>query len=238
MKFRNLLNFIKNNKFILLFFIVVLIILLNIKQIKEGLTGMDNIGEYDFLAPNNEDLSEDTWKSLIDKYNSINKTMLNYPVITELRSFLFNNISDIEAKYYINNGYFPYDQYVINFFNTKIKNNEKYKNINISGVKLADSDALKQLQQKMNNRSFYSSIINISTEIQKEAESSLANKIFMGTAQPPNNSQSLSSSNNSSIFDSPLSISSSNTLSSSNSSNKNNYYNEFVSLCKKVNTSN
>lgn len=185
----NILQFIKNNKFVILGAFIILIILLNFKPIVEGLT--NNIGQYDYLAPIPKDnkISDETLKAAVAKMNQLNcpDPSLNTCILIDLSGNEYNNrmnqfshmATEAEWKYYASNGKFPYNGYVM----TYIKNNpDKYPQSN-----------LETIQRNQTNRMFYS--INMYPNEMYENPKSYAYKIFVGVEDPSNPSSSQSQIN-------------------------------------------
>jgi hypothetical protein len=219
--FNNLLQILKNNKFIILGAFILLILILNTKPIIEGLTS--SIGEYDYLAPIPSDnkISDDIARQFADKSNEINcppGSLTPCGIDTSStdgfsawKKGLETGITEPEAKYFIENGKFPVDGYIMNW----VKNHpDKFPN------------GIDPVQKRYTNRMIYDTYI-------KPTESTmtpppLAYNIYMGTAKPPPNFNYAATH--------PSSIPSSNTstMPSTNGSSSSTNYNDFISLCKKT----
>jgi hypothetical protein len=177
--FNKIIQIIKRYKYVLLFLIILVIFLCSSSSIIEGLTG--SIGEYDFLAPVVENIDFETWKTFFQKY--YNKSMTDEEVKSKLgmeRSYLDmaigRYITKTELEYYIANGKFPYNGYVINFLTN---------NTNILGVRQGQSisDRINELQKLNPNRVIFENLM-YSDELAKTPQP-LALKIFLGTEKPP-----------------------------------------------------
>jgi hypothetical protein len=231
--FNYILNYLKKHKFILLLVFILIIILLNIKPLREGLT-VSSIGEYDYLAPLTQaekdavDVKQtpsiqSTWDSFAKKWNSVNNLTEDkrdyFPVpFPQDRQQGFINLFQMtkpELDYYIQNGEWPWDGFVTKFL--KETNN----------VTLPQNNGNPPTSKTFTNRAIFGYYILPSVE--KKTPNALAVKIFKGTAQPPTNTSNGSSSTTSSPLSSSFSPSSSSSSSSSDSN-----YQDFISLCKKV----
>jgi len=122
---------------------LILILAIFYKPIKKVLIsfseGLDNMskpipGEYKYLAPITGTWSSDTQQKFIDKYNSVNNltgenavtiSMLSQSPTSGMLGWYYNGgmmkyITEEEANYYIQNGVFPYDDYVKNYLSTAL----------------------------------------------------------------------------------------------------------------------
>jgi hypothetical protein len=178
--FNNLLQLIKNNKFIIILVaFILLILILNTKPIIEGLTSI--IGEYDYLAPVPSDntFSDDIFRQFVDKYNEITcppgSTTGCVPIDISSPDNFYNQkthfeilITEPEATYYIQNGKFPYDGYVMN----SLKKQPNYT-----------EDGADQAMKTYPNRALYEVAIKPTDATMNPPP--LAYNIYMGTAKPP-----------------------------------------------------
>lgn len=178
--FNNLLQLIKNNKFIIILgAFILLILILNTKPIIEGLTSI--IGEYDYLAPIPSDnkISDDIFRQFVDKFNELNCPSagvngcvpidISIPAnFSNIKTSFEKSITEPEAIYYIQNGKFPYDGYVM----TSMKKQPNYT-----------EDGSDQSAKMYPNRTLYELTIK-PTEANMNPPP-LAYNVFMGTAKPP-----------------------------------------------------
>jgi hypothetical protein len=96
----------------------------------EGFETSTNIpSQYEYLSPIPEtDIwSDKVQQKFIDKYNSVNNLAGDNLLTKEKLKAKYPNkgymsfVSEKEALYYIDNGIFPYDEYVTNYFTNEIK---------------------------------------------------------------------------------------------------------------------
>jgi hypothetical protein len=220
LNFNNLLQIIKNNKFIILGAFILLILILNTKPIIEGLTS--SIGEYDYLQPIPSDnkISDDIARQFADKSNEINcppgsPTPCGIDTsstdgFSAWKKGLEKNITEPEVNYYITNGKFPYNGYVMNW----VKNHpDKFPN------------QIDTYQRMYFNRVLYDMYIKPTEATMTPPP--LAYNIFMGTAKPPPNFNYAATHPSSTT---PSTSAPSTTVVPSNDEN----YNDFISLCKKT----
>jgi hypothetical protein len=237
-----ILRYLRKYKFILLVAFVLIIILLNFKPIREGLTGA-SIGEYDYLAPpaktgpanNPTNWSQQTIDAFISKYDAVNNFtgQASWAPTDEQKArgikiagngiMYMTNATEAEANYYIQNGHWPYDGYV-----TKMLTQNPGA---IGGTKDNISTRIQQYQEVFPNRYMYMGVL--SNKEKDMTPTPLSYQIYMGTAQPPSTSSSSASSLISSSTSSLASSSPSSLVSSSPSSSDSNYQ-QFISLCKNV----
>lgn len=224
--FNNLLQLIKDNKFIIILgAFILLILILNTKPIIEGLTS--SIGEYDYLAPVPSDnkISDDIAKQFADKLNEINcppgsPTPCGIDTsstdgFSAWKKGLETVITEPELKYFIANGKFPYDGYIMNW----IKNHpDKFP------------DGADGAQKTYTNRSLYEMVIKPTESTMSPPP--LAYNIYMGTAKPPPNFN-YAATHPSSITPSTTETSTTTPSTTVVPSNDDNY-NDFISLCKKT----
>ena len=210
--FDYIIRYLRKYKFILLAVFVFIIILLNFKRVREGLTG-SQIGEYQYLAPipSGNKWSQTTEGQFLNKFNKVNTNMTYGNDILPIFGIW---ALEEEAQYYIQNGVWPYGSYLSNY----ISQNPGTIDVDVVGRKITNSDVM----------TFYPSrfVFNL---IQRYVanKNPLAYQIYMGTAQPPSSTSSSGLSSLSSSL-SPSSTSSTTTTSSDPN------YQSFISLCKKV----
>lgn len=276
--FSKLIQLIKRYKYIIAFSILILFIIFNSFSVIEGLTGSDNIGEYDFLAPPTSEndansVDDDTFKKLLMKMNenicpngkdgckqyidvSNPKTIQDYKQIYSGQNpRIFGGLKLVtkeEIQYYIDNGYYPYGGYLVNYLTNQQSPLIKQQ----KGDTFADK--IKTMQKGSPSRQVYSMFVSLAES--KKDPQPLSYKIFMGIEPPPassNNSVSSSASSlSSSLLGSSSSSSSSSLLGSSSASSSSSLfgsssspssltdtsstesvdsnYQDFISLCKKT----
>ncbi|MFY7729317.1 MAG: hypothetical protein ACOVRN_07365 [Flavobacterium sp.] len=212
------IQFINKHTFIILSIVVIIAFVYNASPIMEGLT--NNIGEYDFLAPVNpsvEKIDDNSWKLFIRRKAAGTNPQLSKQQIEDIISNWFDDIKNFykmyltkaELNYYIQNGKFPYNGYVMNYLHS------------LSGTffpKGKTSETIKQMQKEEPNRVVYDYIIYNLYE-SKQVPLPLSAKIFLGQEKPPKSSSNAGSS------------STSNTSASLVTSMN---YKDLVSLCKKI----
>jgi hypothetical protein len=195
------------------------IFLFRTRLVIEGLT---RGGEYDYLAPPgpNNTISEEIIKTYVEKANA-NAAALHLPTTNvstpENLAYAKKQFEALgtekELQYYIDNGKYPYDSYVLNALNAPDVLSEVSKKYD-----LKDFTPLDLLQKSTINRGAYQLFL-----LNKESQMSpppLSYQIYMGTAQPPSMGSSSSSSGSS--------------YSGSSSQPTDSNYQDFISLCKKV----
>ena len=239
----NLLFFINKHKNIVYLSLLVLVLMLGLmfhKPIIEGLTS-DMIGEYDYLKPVNEIVSDDTWKRLTTSPNmgfscggpnqpacTSGETQAN---ITKIKSAVGDVTTD-EINYYIQNGYWPWGSYITNAIKVRF-----------AGT-ISDSD-LDQLKKQFQTRAVYQRYAINQTEKAMNPQP-LSYKIYMGFTPPPTAETetvattvtagtTAGTNNYYNKLVSAVGTTTGTTATRGTTSGTNKYYNEFVSLCKKVN---
>lgn len=210
--FNKITQIIKRYKYVLLFLIVIVIFLCSSSSIVEGLTG--NIGEYDYLAPINratENINDETWRRFLSRMakthgNDILPKDIPSDILSTYKTQYGSVITKGEIEYYINNGKFPYNGYVMKY----LKNNplpNRQPNYN-------SSEEIEKMQIGLPNRVVYKDIILPAEESKKPLPLSV--KIYLGQEKPPS-SYTITS-----------------TAAKTNSNSQNKAYNQFVNLCKKI----
>ncbi|MFY7729310.1 MAG: hypothetical protein ACOVRN_07330 [Flavobacterium sp.] len=146
--------------------------------------------EYDFLAPVNpsvEKIDDNSWKLFIRK--AAGDPQLSKQQIEDIISNRFDDIKNFykiyltkaELNYYIQNGKFPYNGYVMKYLHS------------LSGTffpKGKTSEHIKQLQKEEPNRLVYDRIIYNLYE-SKQVPLPLSAKIFLGQEKSASNAGSL-----------------------------------------------
>jgi hypothetical protein len=234
MKLPKFLNykFLNNHKLFLGILLFIIVFSLFNNPIIEGFTA--NIGEYEFLAPPTDIISDEMFNKLIEKM----KKVLNKPELTSNdKKSLKEYITNKEINYYVENGLFPISPYVQKYITNAWK--EKYeteKKTNPNAVEPDYEKLIKQLPATLKllpNRAIY---VLTGGPAHDKALSPLPEGylIYMGIKPPPSYSEPTSSINESttSLTDSLPSLTDSN-ASLNEIDNKRNY-NDLVSLCKKV----
>lgn len=218
----NIEKFFMTNKYILLSILVVVLFFYFVSPtflpsfpFVEGFTA----DQYKYLAPvpANNTWSQDTMTKFAEKWNGVNNTTAE--ATAESLSQIMINATEEEAKYYIKNGNWPYDAYIMNY----MKQNPNL----ISNMKQDDGSpqTLSNLAKHLSNRTLYSQLIAPFESTQSPQPPSY--QIFMGTIPDPDASTSTSTSQTDISPITSSSLSSASTLSESN-------YNTLVSLCKNI----
>lgn len=184
------------------------ILLFRTRFVIEGLTGM---GEYEYLAPIPADnsISYDLMKAFLLKRGA----KVTPDVIRGQQDWFKRFLTEKELQYYLDNGKWPYDGYVLNYINnhpdffSKLPSNYTYKNLD-------------DMQKDMGNRDVYGKFI-MPQESQMNPPP-LSYQIYMGTAQPPSSATTASNATSGS------------SSSSKSSSTTDPNYQDFLSLCKKA----
>jgi len=211
------------NMYIILSILVIIIFFYFISPFSLGfIESFTAVNEYKYLAPlpAGTTWSQDTITQLIektkDKYSSKNNPE---SMEDEIKKFITTwNITEEEGKYYIKNGTWPYDNYVLNY----AKQNPDI----LSRMPKQDDGSpqtVSNLSKNWTNRIFYSILIGPIES--KQTPQPLSYQIFMGTVPDPSSSQNKTSETISPITSS--SLSSASTLSEAN-------YNDLVGLCKNI----
>jgi len=170
---RYLHNFINKYKFIILSILVTTIFFTLLSPIREGLTN-----QYEYLAPDpsgNTSWSQDTINQFIIKYNTVNDLSGNNAMSNndfQSGSMWLSNVSEEEANYYIQNGKWPYNQYVTN-------------------------NLMPSLQKRWPNRLTYA--VGIGLDEANQVPQPLSYQIYSGTKPAPQVSSAPAPSSNSAI---------------------------------------
>ena len=242
MKMNNLLFYINKHKKIVYLSLLVLVLgLIFHKPIIEGLTS-NMIGEYDYLKPVNEIVSDDTWKRLttVEFQCSYNKDKCSddffISTIPRIKSTYNTAVTTDEINYFIQNGYWPWGSYITNAMKAL-------------SPPPSDSD-LDQLKKSYSTRMLYTTYaINQSEKAMNPQP--LSYKIYMGFTPPPT-AETETMGTTGTTGTTTGATTGTTTTGTNNYYNKlvsavgtirgtgtttgtNKYYNEFVSLCKKVN---
>ena len=114
----------KNIKLPIIIAIVIIILLIVITYIIFYTTIIerfaDSIGQYDYMAPVTENISDELWKILINKMKAVGVTELFS--LDEIKSTYTTFVSKAEISYYLDNGIFPWNTYVTKLFTDFISN--------------------------------------------------------------------------------------------------------------------
>ena len=102
----------------ILLIVITYIIIYNHNSIIERFA--DSIGQYDYMAPVTENISDELWKILINKMKAVGVTELFS--LDEIKSTYTNFVSKAEISYYLDNGIFPWNTYVTKLFTDFISN--------------------------------------------------------------------------------------------------------------------
>lgn len=229
--FNKITQIIKKYKYIILLFIVIVVFLCTSSSIVEGFT--DNIGEYDYLAPppSTDNIDDETLKNLFSKLLDVqaeiappefknsaieNATKIKEKLLTADKNMLermkkeleplLKNSTKPEIEYFIKNGKFPLNGYVMNYLKNTIK---PFTSL---GQEVTVDDQMKRLKIYP-NRLIYG--LRIYRDESKQNPLPLSAKIYLGQEKPPSVSSTIITDDISAI-----------------KSNSN--YSELVSLCKKV----
>jgi hypothetical protein len=132
----------------ILFIVITYIIIYNHKPIIERFEEEEeSIGQYDYMAPVTENISDELWHILINKMKAVGVTELFS--LDEIKSTYTNFVSKAEISYYLDNGMFPWNPYVTKLFTDFISN--------ITQPQLGSTDDLvKQNMKDFPNRYAYS----------------------------------------------------------------------------------
>ena len=165
-------KFIYKYKYIILALLVILSLIYFFTPVVEGMT---SIGEYDYLEPVPKDNSwtDTTWKAFIDKMNSVicptgtGTNCIPNPPSDEFKKDVSEYATEAEAQYYIENGKWPYNQYVIKKAATDPEASSK----------------LLDFQKNISNRGFYDAFFQYEESLQNPLP--LSYQIFTGKTKAP-----------------------------------------------------
>ena len=106
----------------ILFIVITYIIIYTpiINPIIERFEEDDSSGQYDYMAPVTETISDELWKILINKMKAVGVTELFS--LDEIKSTYTTFVSKAEISYYLDNGIFPWNTYVTKLFTDFISN--------------------------------------------------------------------------------------------------------------------
>jgi hypothetical protein len=150
----------------------------------------DSMGEYEYMAPPTDNISEEMWKILFNKMRDTGANKEDTKEDTKdekdkdenedededlkidtLKKKFTNFITKEEIIYYVDNGIFPWNQYMKKLFLDSMKRNKIPKTINID-------DLLKEEMEQLPNRYAYSQYL-LSPNM-KESLTSEAYLIYSG----------------------------------------------------------
>lgn len=204
MKLSKFINykFIYKHKLILGILLIILGVFLSYNPIIEGLSA--TIGKYEFLAPPTDNISDDMWQKLLDKYKKIEPY---YNSMERVKKTFNGNISNKEITYFLEHGKFPLSPYILE------RIQEKYPD-------------LKDIFEMGTTRVLYSQFFMNEDSIKTPPPDEYL--IFIGKKSPSTKSEPTYSINKSTTSLTDDIIPPENDL----VNNKN--YNDFISLCKRV----
>ena len=224
----NLLFFINKHKNIVYLSLLVLVLLLGLmfhKPIIEGLTS-DMIGEYDYLKPSSEIVSDDTWTRLATFTHTKCGPEPICPAAT-MKNYYDKSLTTDEINYYIQNGSWPWGSYITNAVTNQITT--YYKSLNVTDTQKIQSLLVDQ-KKLLSTRAVYERW-GLATEEKAMTPQPLSYKIYMGFTPPPTAETGTTTTGTNNYYNKL--VSAVGTTGTTTGTNK--YYNEFVSLCKKVN---
>jgi hypothetical protein len=173
-------NIIHLLKFIIILLIIIcFIIIYNLHQYqypyeyKYAEKFTDSIGQYEYMAPPTDTISEEMWQILFNKMsaNGANKDDDEELTIDTLKKKYKNFITKAEITYYVDKGFFPWNSHIKKIFLDTMKKNKIPDNINID-------DLLKEEMEQLPNRYAYSQYL-LSPNM-KESLTSEAYLIYTG----------------------------------------------------------
>lgn len=206
------INYIKRHKLILGIIILIFGIFLCYSPIIEGLTG--SVGEYEFLAPSTDNISDDMWNKLAEK---ISKLLLPMTV-EQVKELYKGNITNKEINYYLENGTYPINPYI------KKTMLEYYKSLKPNTTSADVDTSINQLPT-YTARTLYGPMLKRLDEAKTPQPDGYL--IYMGTKPPPSYSTPTYSVNNSTT-------SMTDAIPTGTDLYNNRNYDDFVSLCKRV----
>ena len=140
----------------------------------------EGFGKYDYLAPvpPNRKWGQITIQKFVNKYNAMGYNKLDASTFTDDKGRLFMKYAlEEEALYYVEHGYFPYDEYIREY----LENTPIPAGVNVNKVPITKDNVNKFYP----NRYVYMSFIS-----QKEASikpTPESYQIFKGSALPESN---------------------------------------------------
>jgi hypothetical protein len=213
-------KFLRSHKVFLTILIIIIVGFLFYNPIIEGFTS--KIGEYEFLAPPTDIISDDMWNKLTEKMKKQNPNI----TIDQVKLNFKDNITPKEIKFYLENNTFPISPYI----KKMMKNfNEKNYKLYPSMAKITDEETdntIKNFSSSYTTRMLYD-MYNRESGEDKQSPQPESYLIYKGTKPSPSYS-SPTISINKSTMSLTESIPSLNEI-----ENKRNY-NDLVSLCKRV----
>ena len=156
----------------ILLIVITYIIIYNHNSIIEKFA--DSIGQYDYMAPVTENISDELWKILINKMKAVGVTELFS--LDEIKSTYTNFVSKAEISYYLDNGMFPWNPYVTKLFTDFISTIKQEQNN-------SPDEIVKQNMKDYPNRYAYSQYLLLPD--MKESISGDAYLIYTGEKPPP-----------------------------------------------------
>ena len=212
MKLYKCINYIKSHKLILGIIILIFGIFLCYSPIIEGLTG--SVGEYEFLAPPTDNISDDMWNKLAEKMSKVNGQTIT---VEQVKEFYKGNITNKEINYYLENGTYPINPYIKK---TMLESND---NANATSADL--DNLMNRWSTTYTVRMLYGSSLKRLDEAKSPQPDGYL--IYMGTKPPPSYSTPTYSVNNSTT-------SMTDAIPTGTDLYNNRNYDDFVSLCKRV----
>jgi len=218
MKLYKIKSLLEKYKYFFLFILALIILfILFFPSVKEGLTN-NKIGYYEYLKPPpaNQKWSDATWKALYQKLGR------PYPPDDFTMKGFYSVMTEEEVNYFVKNDNYPIDDYVKNYLNNNT-DNAIPENIlkSINAYKKQNETNADYLSKRVSNRELYANYIEPKEKL--KSPQPLSYQIYLGTAQPPPDAPSPSSS----IFPSITSQNTSSSLSGPD-------YSKLVSICKSI----
>jgi hypothetical protein len=211
----------KHKKIFYLFLLVLVLSLLFHKPIIEGLTS-DIVGEYDYLAPVNEIITDAKWQELIKASGLVvscggpnQRVCTSTEIQTQIKQIqsVTGKVTTDEINYRIKNGYWPWGSYITNEATTAFTMIDNSRGI--TDPQEIQNDIEKK-QRSNPTRKLYK-FFGLDVSEKAMSPQPLSYKIYMGFSSPPAPAPATT------------------TTSTATTGKTKKYYNEFVSLCKKVN---
>ena len=178
MKVYKFINYINKYKLILGIIIIIFGLFLSYSPIIEGLTG--NIGEYEFLAPSTDNISDEMWNKLSKKYS---KFEFRTVTAEQLKSAFIYNITNKEINYYLENGEFPVSSYIKKTFITFFLKQQKKSKEEDPSLKMQSKSEIESSVKGFTSRYIYGMFLaSIDKEKNPQPDAYL---IYMGIKTPP-----------------------------------------------------